>query len=137
MKTRLLVMVVILLLTPYLVVAQGKGKHKKNKAHKSYRTKTLGPPPWAPAHGYRAKQHVYFPDYYTYYDPTRGYVYWNEGSWVVSRTVPSFLLNVDLGKARIQVLGDIGLSVHPELNYLEYQRLYPARGVEINVQIPW
>jgi hypothetical protein len=28
--------------------------------------KRNGPPSWAPAHGYRAKNHVYFRDYYTF-----------------------------------------------------------------------
>lgn len=40
-----------------------------------------GPPPWAPAHGYRAKtRHIYFPDQNMYYDIQRGnYIYFNNG----------------------------------------------------------
>jgi hypothetical protein len=95
-----------------------------------------GPPDWAPAHGYRRDRHVYFQDYYTFYDPNRGYVYWQGDRWVNSPTVPVFLDRVDLGKARIQVLNDLDLSVRPEERYQTYQQLYPAERVEVTVPVP-
>lgn len=96
-----------------------------------------GPPPWAPAHGYRAKHHVYFQDYYTFYDPYRdGYVYWQEDDWVFSRSVPTFMANVDLGRARVQLMADVPLSKHPEYYFDRYAERYPRNPrVHINVDI--
>ncbi|MCD6064772.1 MAG: hypothetical protein K0R82_2683 [Flavipsychrobacter sp.] len=96
-----------------------------------------GPPPWAPAHGYRAKQHAYFPDYHVFYDPNRGgYSYWQNNSWNFSPSLPGFLGGIDLGKARIQLLGDVPLTTRPETYYNRYSQLYPARSVNITVPIP-
>ncbi|PSK90086.1 hypothetical protein [Taibaiella chishuiensis] len=130
------------------VAAQGRGHgydkhHKEDKAYrkgyrKGYNTaaRQNGPPAWAPAHGYRAKNHVYFPDYYTFYDPSRnGYVYWQNNAWLFSRTVPSFMASVDLGRARIQVLGDLPLATRPEPNFSRYYRMYPP-GPSVNINIP-
>lgn len=96
-----------------------------------------GPPPWAPAHGYRAKHHVYFRDYYTFYDPYRdGYVYWYEDDWVFSRSVPSFMADVDLGSARIQLMGDIPLSRRPEYYFDRYAGRYPRDpGIQLNIEL--
>lgn len=150
MKLRTLTIGLMLALLPLFTFAQGKGhghgkghyKHENVKGHRvdtyhGYGRKGGGPPPWAPAHGYRAKQHVYFPDYYTFYDPYRnGYVYWQNNSWAFSPTVPRFLANVDLGAARIQLLGDIPLTTHPEAYYNRYSQMYPARSVNISIPIP-
>ncbi len=58
-----------------------------------------GPPPWAPAKGYRAKtRHIYFPEHNFYYDiQQRSYFYLNNGRWVVSVAVPSPFLRISLG----------------------------------------
>lgn len=50
-----------------------------------------GPPPWAPAHGYRAKhRYRYYPDSQVYYDEGRGvYIYYRRGDWRVSASLPS------------------------------------------------
>jgi hypothetical protein len=42
-----------------------------------------GPPPWAPAHGYRAKHHYYYyPAAQVYFDPVRNvYFYPDQGRW--------------------------------------------------------
>lgn len=50
-----------------------------------------GPPPWAPAHGYRAKyQYRYYPESQVYYDSGRGvYFYYEDGRWRVSVSLPS------------------------------------------------
>ncbi len=57
-----------------------------------------GPPPWAPAHGYRAKtKHVYFPDHNFYFDIQRStYIYLSGGQWRVSLNIPSMFVGVDL-----------------------------------------
>ena len=60
-----------------------------------------GPPPWAPAHGYRAKtRHIYFPDQNMYYDIQRGtYIYFSNGKWAVSVKVPSIFVGINLGRS--------------------------------------
>ena len=60
-----------------------------------------GPPPWAPAHGYRAKtRHVYFPDHNMYYDiQKRNYIYFTNGKWSISTRVPSVFVGVNLGRS--------------------------------------
>jgi len=50
-----------------------------------------GPPPWAPAHGYRAKyKYRYYPSHHVYHDSERGlYFYYENGRWQVSVSLPS------------------------------------------------
>jgi hypothetical protein len=50
-----------------------------------------GPPPWAPAHGYRAKhQYRYYPESHVYYDTGRSvYFYYEGGRWGASVSLPS------------------------------------------------
>lgn len=114
-----------------------QGNHK-GKQHQAYRQQ--GPPPWAPAHGYRAKQHVYFPDYHVFYDARRsGYVYWNNGNWAFSAVMPAFIANIDLGNARVQVMSEVPLNARPEIYYDDYYRTYPPRrgSANINIHIPF
>ncbi|OPX97639.1 MAG: hypothetical protein A4E62_00263 [Syntrophorhabdus sp. PtaU1.Bin002] len=49
-----------------------------------------GPPPWAPAHGYRAKHHYYYyPGPQVYFDVGRKvYFYPFKGDWRVSAALP-------------------------------------------------
>lgn len=38
------------------------------------------PPPWAPAHGYRAKhEYIYYPSHQIYYEPARSLWFWLDG----------------------------------------------------------
>ena len=50
-----------------------------------------GPPPWAPAHGYRAKhRYRYYPSSSVYFDTGRGlYFYYQGGAWQVSVSLPT------------------------------------------------
>jgi hypothetical protein len=50
-----------------------------------------GPPPWAPAHGYRAKhRYRYYPSQRVYHDRDRGlYFYYRNGQWEISVSLPS------------------------------------------------
>jgi len=52
-----------------------------------------GPPPWAPAHGYRAKhKYHYYPSSRVYYEKERGtYFYYKDGEWRVSVSLPSYI----------------------------------------------
>lgn len=52
------------------------------------------PPPWAPAHGYRAKQYryVYYPEYEVYYAPETRLWFWLDGGrWRFGATLPGYL----------------------------------------------
>lgn len=100
---------------------------RRHKYYKEYnkQLRKHGPPVWAKAHGYHKQYHVYFRDYRTFYDPYRdGYVYRRNGGWVFSAQVPSFMLNVDLGRANIRILKNIPISRRPEAFYYEYQQDY-------------
>jgi len=57
----------------------------------SHDSKQGGPPPWAPAHGYRAKhRYQYYPHHRVYYERERGtYFYYQDGQWRVSVSLPS------------------------------------------------
>ena len=50
-----------------------------------------GPPPWAPAHGHRAKHiYYYYPGQSVYYDTSRQmYFYPSGGSWISSPVAPA------------------------------------------------
>jgi hypothetical protein len=60
--------------------------------------KSGGPPPWAPAHGRRAKEafrysYYYYPAAGVYFNvSTRTYFYLNGGTWQVSATLPPAVL---------------------------------------------
>ena len=65
-----------------------------------------GPPPWAPAHGYRAKvRHIYFPAYNCYFDLQRGvYIYLSGGSWLIGVKLPVSFGVVDFyGAAKVEL----------------------------------
>lgn len=85
---KLLFLLVITFTLPLDTLAQAGGK--KN-----------GPPPWAPAHGYRAKtRHVYFAEHNFYFDVKNGvYIYASGDKWQVGVKLPSIFARVDLNKA--------------------------------------
>jgi hypothetical protein len=120
MKVKYLVGGLLLALMPFSGIAQ--------------KTKTYVVPEWGPAHKYKGDKYVYFPDYYSFYDPARGYVYWNNGTWTTTTEVPVYMSKVNLNKARVQVIED--MSAAPETRYKTYIKTYPARKVEVVVPIP-
>ena len=77
-----------------------------------------GPPPWAPAHGYRAKtKHIYFPDQNFYYDIEKKiYLHLENGKWSVSVNIPSVFANINLGTVRKV---ELELSGHTPYQYNE------------------
>lgn len=110
-------------LTPNEALAQGKGKDKGQKVEK----KGGGPPPWAPAHGYRAKtRYVYFKDHGVYYDHERGvYISISSGKWTVSAKLPSTLSGVDLklaAKIDLDFDGD-----DPQRDFEAHKKKYPKK----------
>jgi len=114
--------------------ASQSAKHKHKKTHKTAKAAVV--PPWAAAHNYDATAHVYFPDYYTFYDPNRGgYVYWSNGKYTFTPALPPFLEKVDMSKSRIQILKGLSLDLQPELNYPYYMQQYPADNSN-NTMVP-
>ncbi len=133
----LIVTVALLASVPFIAGADkgGRGKGKQKKV-KNVKVKKLAPPAWGASKHYNGESHVYFPDYYTFYDPARGYVYWNNGYWVTSVTEPSFLSGVDLNTARIELLPNEALTERPELRYTTYAGQYPGRIIGVGIPIP-
>lgn len=123
----------------------GKGNYRSEKSYKgegnkSYKTKAVivsgsqtvvykqkgrkGPPPWAPAHGYRHR-HVYFPQYQCYYDNYDGvYIYYSGARWIRTYSIPSFMIGVNLSAARIVEL-NMDNVVAPQINFEQHIVLYP------------
>ena len=87
---------------PFLINCNGtRVIVEKGSSHKSNQTiphAMKGPPPWAPAHGYRAKyKYRYYPSSHVYYDTGRSvYFYYSNGNWRMSVSLPSSIhINVN------------------------------------------
>lgn len=80
-------------------------------------TRVGGPPPWAPAHGRRAKETVryyYYPGAGVYYNvSTRSYFYLNGGSWQVAMSLPPSVV-IDSGDY-------VSLTLDTDRPYLFYE----------------
>jgi hypothetical protein len=131
MKLNLLVGGLLLVCIPFISSAQGKAK----TVQKGNKTKTKVSPSWAASHHYNNDHDVYFPDYHTFYDPERGYIYYNKGTWVNSTSVPSYMSTVDMNKARVEIINE-DVQMHPETKYTYYRQTYPAQKVEVTVPVP-
>jgi len=120
-RTLILLFAIIISLSPDSY-AQNRAIHSKHSKHH-----TTSSPSWAKAKGYNMDAHVYFPDYYSFYDPNRGgYVFWNNNKWTFTPAIPPYMSKVDLSKSRVQILKGLSLDLHPELDYPRYMKLYPA-----------
>ncbi len=107
-------------------------KHRYDKSDNdkvydnTYRYRGGSIPVWAKEQQYNGKHHVYFPDYFTFFDPKRnGYVYWNGNQWTFSQAVPDFLLNVDLGRVSLVTMEHVSLRTEPYLYFDDYYKAYP------------
>lgn len=126
-----------------LTFSTSYGQHRKKHHHAKAKTK-IAPmpqamPDWYTAHGNKERAHVYFPDYYMFYDANKqGFVYWSHNKWEFSPTTPLFLEKVDLSKSRIKILNGLSLDLQPQQNYPNYMKLYPPdrTGAPINVPVP-
>ena len=80
------------------VVYEKDGNHEYSGSGHKHKHKKGGPPPHAPAHGYRAKhQYRYYPSCSVYYDSGRRiYFYLKGDNWEVGASLPS-RLRVGLG----------------------------------------
>jgi hypothetical protein len=86
------------------------------------KTKRHGPPPHAPAHGYRAKYaYYYYPDAYVYYCTSRQHYFYLQGErWVVSVSLPQKVL-VQLG-THVVIEMD---SARPYAHFSSHKKKYP------------
>jgi len=99
-----------------------QGKEEQPEKYKKSGKKG-GPPPHAPAHGYRAKhQYRYYPCCSTYYDAGRGvWFYIKTGDWTIGASIPTDL-KVHLGHY-------VNISMDTDKPYEfndEHQKEYPA-----------
>jgi hypothetical protein len=123
-KTSLFISACLALLLFFGTTENGFAQGKSQKKEKTNVKKENGPPPWAPAHGYRAKtRYVYFTEQNFYYDNTRGvYIYLSGKNWEVSASIPNIFKNVDLSAA---VKIDIDLeSDDPQKYNAEHKKKY-------------
>ncbi|MFC4818561.1 hypothetical protein [Flavobacterium sp. GCM10023249] len=96
-----------------------------------------GPPPWAPAHGYRAKtRYVYFPDENMYYDlRSRNYIYLSGRNWVVRTAVPRIFVGINLGKSAQIELDFVGERpyVQNQIHVVKYKKYKKAKPQKVKV----
>ena len=81
-----------------------------------------GPPPHAPAHGWRAKHiYHYYPDVYVYFDVERKlYFYMKRGAWRVGTRLPA---DVDIGLRQFVVVSLD--TAEPYVHFREHKSKYP------------
>jgi hypothetical protein len=80
-----------------------------------------GPPPWAPAHGHRAKQYQYYASAQVYFDVERKiYFYYSDGDWRVSASLPDSI-RVNLGEYVTLEMG----TDQPYIYHSDVVRQYP------------
>jgi len=82
-----------------------------------------GPPPWAPAHGRRARMYSYryYPSSYVYFEASRGlYFYFSAGRWQSGISLPSGI-HIDVGDF---VSIDLE-SERPYDHFAEHRQEYP------------
>jgi hypothetical protein len=81
------------------------------------------PPPWAPAHGYRAKySYRYYPAHSVYYDTGRSlYFYYRDGSWTASVSIPSSI-RIDVNSGFVSLAMD---TDRPYVYHSDVQKKYP------------
>lgn len=92
-----------------------------------YTQKKGGPPPHAPAHGYRAKyQYRYYPDCSVYHDTDRGlYFYLKGDNWEIGASLPSSL--------RMRLGDSVSLEMDTDKPYIyhaEHVKQYPPGQVK-------
>jgi len=111
-----------------LSIQWGKGSDSDQSKSVENHKKT-GPPPHAPAHGYRAKyQYRYYPSNSVYYDTDRRlYFYLKGDNWEVGASLPSSV-RVGLGDSvSIELDTD-----KPYNHYEEHVKKYPPKKSDTN-----
>ena len=98
-------------------LATGTGYRDRGDSHVETLHREKAPPPWAPAHGYRAKhQYRYYPSSHVYYDTGRGiYFYYGDGKWRISVSLPSHI-HIDAGDyVSLEMNTDEPYRFHPDV----------------------
>ena len=93
-----------------------------------------GPPPWAPAHGHRAKyKYRYYPCCYVYHDIGRGVYFYLEGNrWRMSARLPSGI------HIRYSDYVTIELETDKPYEYFsEHRKKYPPGLAKKNKKHKW
>lgn len=94
-------------------------------------TEHPGPPPHAPAHGYRRKvvySYVYYPESRIYFDVNRHlYFYFHLGTWRSAAVLPSHISLIGSGSVRLQM--DID---RPYVKIHEHESRYPGKAKKPN-----
>ncbi len=109
-----------------------RGKDKKpenNQVKHTYKHKKKGgPPPHAPAHGYRAKhKYRYYPSKKVYQDTERGlYFYLKGDKWEVGASLPLPLREGLGGSVSFELETD-----KPYINHTEHVKQYPSKKSKI------
>lgn len=100
--------------------------------------KKKGPPPWAPANGYRAKtRQIYFPEHNFYFDIQKGvYIYLNGGNWEANVKLPSVYARVDLGRS-VQVELKLDTDFPQQYNVEHLQKYGNRTGQGENKPTGW
>lgn len=111
---------------PLLAGAQVTRDGELRKPMREVVVKHRTPPKWAEAHGYHDDKYVYFPDYYIFYSPIRGYVYWSNNGWTTSQANPQYTSDMDLIEARAEILNNVPLDNYPERRIGNYMKQYPG-----------
>ena len=93
-----------------------------------------GPPPWAPAHGHRAKhRYLYFPECSAYYDTDRSVYFYLEGAnWVVSVSLPD-RFSMKVGEHVVLEMD----TDKPYTHYSEHKKKYPPGQTKKNKSNKW
>ena len=94
----------------------------------------VGPPPHAPAHGYRAKYaYHYYPNSHVYFDISRRlYFYLDDGKWRISVSLPQHL-HVRLGD-HVTIHMD---SDRPYTEYKHHKKKYPPGQMKKKKKKHW
>lgn len=123
MKKRLLIFGFLLAAMPIMAESQhSRGHHYSTEMRYSS-------PEWGLGHNYMNDRYVYFPDYFTFYSPNRGYIYANDSyGWSASPSLPASMRGADMSKIRVQLL-DVPLTAYPEKKFESYYMHYPAQAV--------
>jgi hypothetical protein len=93
-----------------------------------------GPPPWAPAHGYRAKyRYRYYPSFQVYFDLDRKLYFYLKGErWLVSARLPSGI--------HIEVANYVNVELDtdkPNEYFSEHRKRYPPGQAKKNKKHKW
>ncbi|MBX2907706.1 MAG: hypothetical protein KF744_16800 [Taibaiella sp.] len=124
MKKGLWAVVVILFCIPFFSYAQ-RGRDDIRRKPIKVETGKHPTPKWAEAHGYKNDKFVYFPDYYLFYTPVRGYVYWSNNDWTSSQAMPAYVNDMNLIGARAEIL-NVPVAATPEQDFKRYYKEFPS-----------